>query len=121
MQQQQYGTQQMAQKIKAQFDEMVASVNAKKYRYVMSLVTEYVSFCECARSSDTIYRAIFLQSANSLNLTDSIEVWDASRKPYEAKNEEEARGLIFGGLVQTMCESAGAFLAFADQVSQRIP
>merc|ERR1711963_582468 len=48
MQQQQYATQQMAEKVKAQFQAMVQVAMMKKYRYVMSLVTEYISFCQCA-------------------------------------------------------------------------
>jgi len=120
MQQQQYETQAMSEKIKAQFEGMVEKVTMRKHRYVMSLVTEFVSFCECARSSGEIYNALFVQSARALNLTDMVEVYDNSRMPYQAKSEEEARMLVFGGLVTKMCESAGTFLTFADSVSQRI-
>lgn len=120
MQQQQYETQQMAERIRAQFEEMVKDVTMKKHRYVMSMVAEYVSFCECARSSTIIY-STYLDTARSLNLTDGIEIWDANRQPYQAKDEEDARALIFGGLVKTMCEAAGEFNVFAEQVIARIP
>nr|KAG5710094.1 hypothetical protein BaRGS_030170 [Batillaria attramentaria] len=121
MQQQQYETQQMADQIKAQFEAMVRDVTAKKHRFAMSLVAEFVSTCECARSSDLIYQALFIQQAQALNLTDGMDIWDSTRQPYEATNEEDARGLIFTGLFRTMCESAGAFLQFAEQVTNRIP
>jgi len=121
MQQQQYETQQMAEQVKAQFEAMVAEVNMKKHRYVMSLVTEYVSFCTCAGSDQAITQALFVDNAKKLNITDGIEIWDSNRQPYEAKNEEDARALIFGGLVKTMCESASAYMTFAQQVQNRIP
>jgi len=120
MEQQQYETQQMAERIKAQFEDMVKEVTVKKHRYVMSMVAEFVSFCECARSSTIIYSS-YLDTARSLNLTEGIEIWDANRQPFQAVNEEDARALIFGGLVKTMCETAGTYNAFAEQVIARIP
>ena len=62
---------------------MVSDVTAKKHRYVMSLVTEYVSFCQCASSSFTIYQDLFVDQAKALNITEGIEVWDPNRQPYE--------------------------------------
>jgi len=120
MEQQQYETQQMAERIKAQFEEMVKDVTMKKHRYVMSMVAEFVSFCECSRSSQIIYSS-YLDTARNLNLTEGIEIWDANRQPFQAVNEEDARALIFGGLVKTMCETAGTYNAFAEQVMARIP
>jgi len=121
MQQQQYETQAMAERIRAQFEGMVKNVTMKKQRYAMTLVTEYVAFCTCGSSTNQVYNNLFIQNARNLNLTDSIEMTDSSKMPYQATNEEEARMLIFGGLVKAMCESASTFLAFADQVNQRIP
>lgn len=121
MQQQQFETQAMAERIRAQFEGLVKNVTMKKQRYAMTLVTEYVSFCECGSSATQVYNALFIQNARNLNLTDSIDMYDTSKQPYQAQNEEEARMLIFGGLVKAMCESATAFLTFADQVNQRIP
>merc|ERR1712087_847589 len=121
MQNQMYETQQMAEKVKAQFQAMVYEATMKKYRYVMSLVTEYISFCQCADSSTRTYNTVFVDSARRLNMTDYIEVWDSSRMPYEARNEEEARALVFGGLVDTMCRTGGAFLTFSEQVYALVP
>jgi len=120
MQQQQYETQQMAEKVKAQFQSMVYDAMMKKYRYVMSLVTEYISFCTCADVSTQTYQAVFVESARRLNMTDYIEVWDANRQPYQAKNEEDARALVFGNLVKTICTSGGQFLEAAARVQARV-
>jgi len=120
MQQQQYETQQMAEKVKAQFQSMVYDAMMKKYRYVMSLVTEYIGFCQCADVSQQTYQAVFVNSARSLNMTDYIEVWDANRQPYQAKNEEDARALVFGNLVKTICTSGGQFLEAAGRVQNRV-
>merc|ERR1712154_1513 len=70
MQAQQYETQQMAEKVKAQFQAMVYEATMKKYRYVMSLVTEYIAFCQCAASSPRTYNTVFVDSARRLNMTD---------------------------------------------------
>jgi len=123
MQQQQYETKQMAEKVKAQFQAMVYEAMMKKYRYVMSLITEFIGFCQCADVGTQTYQAVFVENARRLNLTDGIDVWDSTKtkRPYEAKTEEEARELIFGELVKTMCESGGQFLTFAGQVQARIP
>jgi len=120
MQQQQYETQQMAEKVKAQFQSMVYDAMMKKYRYVMSLVTEYIGFCQCADVSQQTYQAVFVESARRLNMTDYIEVWDANRQPYQAKNEEDARALVFGNLVKTICTSGGTFLEAAARVQARV-
>jgi len=120
MQQQQYETQQMAEKVKAQFQAMVNDAMMKKYRYVMSLVTEYIGFCQCADVSQQTYQAVFVESARRLNMTDYIEVWDANRQPYQAKNEEDARALVFGNLVKTICTSGGQFLEAAARVQARV-
>lgn len=120
MQQQQYETQQMAEKVKAQFQSMVYDAMMKKYRYVMSLVTEYIGFCQCADVSQQTYQAVFVESARRLNMTDYIEVWDANRQPYQAKNEEDARALVFGNLVKTICTSGGQFLEAAARVQARV-
>jgi len=120
MQQQQYATQQMAEKVKAQFQAMVQDAMMKKYRYVMSLVTEYISFCQCADVSTQTYNAVFVESARRLNMTDYIQVWDANRLPYQAKNEEDARALVFGNLVKTICTSGGQFLEAAARVTARV-
>merc|ERR1719361_3407029 len=120
MREQQYETQQMAEKVKAQFQSMVYDAMMKKYRYVMSLVTEYIGFCQCADVADQTYKAVFVESARRLNMTDAIEVWDANRPPWEAKNEEDARALVFGNLVKTICTSGGAYLEAATRVAARV-
>ncbi|XP_076451250.1 uncharacterized protein LOC143287192 [Babylonia areolata] len=120
MEQQQYETQAMADRIKAQFEGLVKNVSAKKTRFAMSIVTEFISMCECGRSSNAIYSSVFLESAKSLNLTDTMDMTD-DRLPYQAKSEKEARELVFMGLIKAICEAAGTYLTFADQVNQRIP
>ena len=62
---------------------MVKDVTAKKHRYVMSLVTEYIGFCECARSGTEIYKAIFVEQAKALNITEGIEIWDPDREAWQ--------------------------------------
>jgi len=116
-----YETQAMAEKVKAQFQAMIYEAEMKKYVTVMSIVAETISFCQCAAATEATYNAVFLDTARRLNMTQQIDSWDASRPPYEARNEEEARMLIFGGLVEKICKTGGELIAFADQVSQRIP
>merc|ERR1711963_275617 len=106
--------------LEQQFQSMVYDAMMKKYRYVMSLVTEYIGFCQCADVSQQTYQAVFVQSARALNMTDYIEVWDANRQPYQAKNEEDARALVFGNLVKTICTSGGQFLEAAARVTARV-
>jgi len=123
MEQQQYETKQMAEKVKAEFQAMVYEAMMKKYRYVMSLITEFIGFCQCADVGTQTYQAVFVENARKLNLTDHIDIYDSTKmkRPYEAKDEEEARELIFGELVKTMCESGSNFITFASQVQNRIP
>ena len=62
---------------------MVKDVTAKKHRYVMSLVAEYVGLCECARSGTEIYQALFVEQAKALNITEGIEIWDPNREAWQ--------------------------------------
>jgi hypothetical protein len=120
MQAQQYETQQMAEQINAQFESLMRDVTQRKHRYVMSLVGDFVSACYCAESSAAV-GAAYLESARTLNLTEDTTTWDSNREPYQAVNAEDARGLIFMGLIRRMCEAAKTFNTFAQQVENRIP
>ena len=63
---------------------MVRTVTIKKHRYVMSMVSEFVSACYCAETSYAV-GAQYLELAVSLNLTDKADVWDPNRLPYQVK------------------------------------
>lgn len=111
----------MAQRLKAQFEQVMKDVTMKKHRYAMSVMTEFTSMCACARESITIYQTMFVESAKSLNLTEVFDFNNANMLPYQAKSAKEARELIFVGLVNAMCTGLGEYMAFAQQVENNIP
>merc|ERR1711872_422663 len=112
-QQQQYENQQMAEKVKAQFEQVMKEVSMKKHRYAM---TEFTSLCACASESYNIYQTMFVENAKNLNLTDIVDLDAQNSLPYQAKNIKEARELIFGGMFYALCTSVGTFMNFVQQV-----
>lgn len=119
MDQQYAQTQEMANKIKAQFEAVMQEVVMKKKRYAMSVMTEFTSMCACLGESLNIYQAIFVQGARAMNMTDVVDV-NTDIKPYDAKTAKEARELIFGGMLLNMCTSLGEFMQFAESVEDNI-
>ncbi|KAK3705499.1 hypothetical protein RRG08_041374 [Elysia crispata] len=117
--QQQYETQQMAEKIKAQFEQVMKDATMKKHRYAMSVMTEFTSMCACASQSLTIYQSMFVENAKALNLTDVADM-DDNRMPYEAKSAKEARELIFGGILRNMCTALGEYMNFVKSVEDNL-
>ncbi|RUS82972.1 hypothetical protein EGW08_009257 [Elysia chlorotica] len=117
--QQQYETSQMAEKIKAQFEQVMKDATMKKHRYAMSVMTEFTSMCACASQSLTIYQSMFVANAQALNLTD-VNDMDDNRLPYEAKSAKEARELIFGGILRTMCTALGEYMSFVQSVENNL-
>merc|ERR1711913_55867 len=82
--QQQYETQQMAEKIKAQFEDVMKQVTMKKHRYAMTVMTEFTSMCACLGESFTIYQSMLVENAKALNLTDVEDMSDyLDKKPYD--------------------------------------
>jgi len=119
---QQYESQQMAERIKAQFESVMKQVTMKKHRYAMSVMTEFTSMCACAQQSFTIYQTMFVENAKATNMTDVMDLNDWARKmPYEAASAKEARELIFGGMLNALCTALGEFMNFAQQVENNIP
>jgi len=116
-----YETQQMAEKMKAQFEQVMREVTMKKHRYAMSVMTEFTSMCACAQQSVTIYQTMFVESAKTLNLTDVVDLNQVNMEPQNAKSAKEARELIFAGMVKALCESLGSYMAFAQEVENNIP
>merc|ERR1712066_644035 len=120
--QQQYESQQMAEKIKAQFEGVMKAVTMRKHRYALSVMTEMTTMCACLKESYTIYQSMFVENAKTLNMTDIVDLADmADKKPYEASSAKEARELIFGGMLNALCVSLGEFMNFAQQVENNIP
>lgn len=121
MEQQQFETQKMAEKMKAQFEAIMYNVTMRKHRYAMSVMTEFTSMCACARESYNIYQTMFIESAKALNLTDVVDMNKVTDLPYQAKNAKQARELIFAGMVNALCTSLGNYMAFATEVENNIP
>merc|ERR1711970_570850 len=119
---QQYESQQMAERIKAQLESVMKQVTMKKHRYAMSVMTEFTSMCACAQQSFTICQTMFVENAKATNMTDVMDLNDWARKmPYEAASAKEARELIFGGMLNALCTALGEFMNFAQQVENNIP
>merc|ERR1712212_585491 len=97
-QQQSFQQQQMAAKIKAQFDSIMSKVTERKHRYAM-----------------------VVQNAKALNMTDVYD-WNDKQtmKPYEAATLKDAKEIMFGSLVKALCEKIGTYMTFAEQVEQQI-
>merc|ERR1712141_154025 len=120
--QQQYESQQMAEKIKAQFEGVMKAVTMRKHRYALSVMTEMTTMCACLKESYTIYQSMFVEKAKNLNMTDIVDLNDmTNKKPYEASSAKEARELIFGGMLNALCVSLGEFMTFAQNVENNIP
>ncbi|GFS08597.1 hypothetical protein ElyMa_001278300 [Elysia marginata] len=75
--QQQYETQQMAERIKAQFEQVMKDATMKKHRYAMSVMTEFTSMCACASQSLTIYQSMFVENAKSVE--NNLQVIEGNR------------------------------------------
>jgi len=119
---QQYESQQMAEKIKAQFESVMKQVTMKKHRYALSVMTEFTSMCACARESFTIYQSMFVETAKATNMTDVMDLNDwVNKRPYEAGSAKEARELIFGGMLNALCTALGDFMSFAQAVENALP
>jgi len=121
MQQQQYESQQMAEKVKAQFEAVMREVTMKKHKYAMSVMTEYTALCACLGQTYNIYQTMFVENARAANLTDIDDLSQYNKPPYQATSAKEARELIFGGMVNALCTSLGTFMNFAQQVENNIP
>lgn len=121
MQQQQYETKEMAEKIRAQFESVMKEVTMRKHQYAMNVMTEFTSLCACTESSLQIYQTMFVENAKALNLTNFVDYADKNYMPYQAKNLKEARELIFSGMFYSLCTAVGQFMEFAQQVENSIP
>ena len=55
----------------------------------------------------------------ALNLTDVVDM-DDNRRPYEAKSAMEARELIFGGILTTMCTALGEYMNFVQSIENNL-
>jgi len=118
---QKYEQEQMAAKIKAQFESVMAEVTMKKHRYAMGVMTEFTSMCACLKESYTIYQSMFVQNARAANMTDVIDLdVDAAKKPYEADSLKEAKERIFGGMLNSICTALGNYMTFAEQVENQL-
>ncbi|GFO16177.1 hypothetical protein PoB_004268200 [Plakobranchus ocellatus] len=118
--QQQYETQQMAEKIKAQFEQVMRDATMRKHRYAMSVMTEFTSMCACAEQAFTIYQSMFVENARTLNLTDVVDLSTMNMRPYEAKSAREARELIFAGVLRALCTSLGEYFNFVQSVEDNL-
>jgi len=120
-QQQTFQQQQMAAKIKAQFDSIMAKVTERKHRYAMGVMTEFATMCGCMDQGLTTYQNMFVNNAKVLNMTDVYD-WDAklNMKPYEATSLKDAKEIVFGSLVKVLCEKLGNYMQFSEQVEQQI-
>merc|ERR1711963_442666 len=99
---QQFEQQQMAEKIKAQFEAVMAEVTMKKHRYAM-------------------YQSMFVETARAANMTDVIDLdQEAQKMPYEAASLKEAKERIFGGMLYSICTALGTYMEFATQVENNI-
>jgi len=118
---QQFEQQQMAEKIKAQFEAVMAEVTMKKHRYAMSVMTEFTTMCACLKESYTIYQSMFVETARAANMTDVIDLdQEAQKMPYEAASLKEAKERIFGGMLYSICTALGTYMDFATQVENNI-
>jgi len=118
---QQFEQQQMAEKIKAQFEGVMAEVTMKKHRYAMSVMTEFTTMCACLKESYTIYQSMFVETARAANMTDVIDLdQEAQKMPYEAASLKEAKERIFGGMLYSICGALGTYMDFATQVENNI-
>jgi len=120
-QQQTFQQQQMAAKIKAQFDTIMAKVTERKHRYAMGVMTEFATMCGCMETGLQTYQTMFVQNAKALNMTDVYD-WNDKQtmKPYEAATLKDAKEIMFGSLVKALCEKIGTYMTFAEQVEQQI-
>merc|ERR1712172_138502 len=105
---QQFEQQQMAEKIKAQFEGVMAEVTMKTHRYAMSVMTEFTTMCACLKESYTIYQSMFVETARAANMTDVIDL------------DQEAQERIFGGMLYSICGALGTYMDFATQVENNI-
>merc|ERR1712156_23314 len=111
--------QQMAEKIKAQFEGVMAEVTMKKHRYAMGVMTEFTTMCACLKESYTIYQSMFVETARAANMTDVIDLdQEAQKMPYEAASLKEAKERIFGGMLYSICGALGTYMDFATQVEK---
>merc|ERR1712154_255740 len=93
---QQFEQQQMAEKIKAKFDAVMAEVTMKKRRYALSVMTEFTTMCSCLQDSVQIYQSMFVETARATNMTDIVDLEEEARKlPYQATSLKEAKERIF--------------------------
>jgi len=106
--------------IKAQFESVMAEVNAKKHKYAMGIMTEYTAMCACLDESNSVYDSVFIPSAAARNMTDTINMPLPSELPYEADSLKEAKSRIFAGLVRSTCNSLKSYLNFAETVDQQL-
>merc|ERR1712244_201204 len=119
--QQQYESQQMAEKIKAQFESVMKAVTMRKHRYALSVMTEFTTMCACLKESYTIYQSMFVETARAANMTDVIDLdQEAQKMPYEAASLKEAKERIFGGMLYSICTALGTYMDFATQVENNI-
>merc|ERR1711963_87085 len=102
--QQKFEQQKMAAQIKAQFE---------------SVMTEFASMCECLGSSTATYQTMFVENAETLNMTDIMDLnqWNAV-KPYESKTLKEAKERLFAGMLESICKALGDYMTFASSVEQ---
>merc|ERR1712121_325279 len=120
-QDQKYEQEQMAAKIKAQFESVMNEVTMKKHRYAMGVMTEFTSMCACLGESMTIYQTMFVANAKAANMTDIIDMEEEAKKmPYEAASLKEAKERIFGGMLESICKSLGAYMTFAEEVERQL-
>jgi len=118
---QKFEQEQMAAKIKAQFESVMAEVTMKKHRYAMGVMTEFTSMCACLKESYDVYQSMFVQNARAANMTDIVDLDVYMNKlPYQAASLKEAKEIIFGGMLNSMCTNLGTFMEFSEQVEQQL-
>merc|ERR1712032_496130 len=99
-------------------ESVMAEVTMKKHRYAMGVMTEFTSMCACLKESYDTYQSMFVQNARAANMTDIVDLDVYMNKlPYQAASLKEAKEIIFGGMLNSMCTSLGTFMDFAEQVS----
>jgi len=120
-QQQMYAQQQMAEKIKAQFEATMRSVTMRKHRFAMTMMTQFVSICACAKEATSIYQAMFVENAKILNMTNVVDMEEwAQKKPYDAKDLHEAKEIIFFGTLESMCTKMEEYMGYITLVEAEV-
>jgi len=118
---QKFEQQKMAAQIKAQFDSVMKEVTMKKHKYAMGVMTEFASMCTCLEEGTSIYQAMFVDNARTLNMTGIVDMnqWN-SVQPYDSKTLKEAKERLFAGMLKSICTALGDYMTFSSAVEQQL-